>query len=173
MTQPSATFAPTAFGAQITQRNPDREAANLEIARRYLAAIEVSTDTTSTNEAGGADAFYAPDVVQEEFPNRFVPTGARRDLAALRAAAERGQAVLSGQRYHVRAAYAVDETVILEVLWVGILAIAVGHSPLGRRCGRILLCFSSFATGRLFGSEIMIALSHSDRRARHNQVFCF
>ena len=124
MTQPSATFAPAAFGVQIAPRNPDRETANLEIARRYLAAIEASTDAASTNEAGGAESFYSPDVVQEEFPNRFMPTGARRDLAALRAAAERGRGVLSGQRYHVRAAYAVGETVILEVLWVGILAMA-------------------------------------------------
>lgn len=149
MTQPSATFAPTAFGAQITQRNPDREAANLEIARRYLAAIEASTDTTSTNEAGGADAFYAPDVVQEEFPNRFVPTGARRDLAALRAAAERGQAVLSGQRYHVRAAYAVDETVILEVLWVGILAIAVGTLAAGQEMRAHFAVFLEFRDGKI------------------------
>ena len=149
MTQPSATFAPTAFGVQIAPRNEDHETTNLEIARCYLAAIEASTDTTSTNEAGGADMFFAPDVVQEEFPNRFVPTGARRELAALRAAAERGRAVLSGQRYHVRAAYAVGETVILEVLWVGILAIAVGTLAAGQEMRAHFAVFLEFRDGKI------------------------
>jgi hypothetical protein len=28
-------------------------------------------------------AFYSPDVVQEEFPNAFLPNGARRSLTGL------------------------------------------------------------------------------------------
>ena len=148
VTQPAAAFAPTAFGVQVTPRNPDRETANLETARRFLAAIEASTDTSSTT-TDGADTFYAPDVVQEEFPNRFVPAGARRDLDGLRAAAERGRAVLSGQRFHVRAAYAVGETVILEVLWVGILAIAVGTLSAGQEMRAHFAVFLEFRDGKI------------------------
>jgi ketosteroid isomerase-like protein len=140
-------MAPTAFGVDVARRNTDRERDNLETARRYLAAIEASTDATS-NEAG-ADTFFASDVVQEEFPNRFVPAGARRDLAALRAAAERGRAVLSGQRYHVRAAYAVGDTVILEVLWVGILAIAVGTLAAGQEMKAHFAVFLEFRDGKI------------------------
>jgi len=92
---------------------------------------------------------YAPDVVQEEFPNRFVPAGARRDLDGLRAAAERGRAVLSGQRFHVRAAYAVGETVILEVLWVGILAIAVGALAAGQEMRAHFAVFLEFRDGKI------------------------
>jgi len=146
--QPSATLAPTAFGIDLAQRNPDREREHLEIARRYLAAIEASTDATSANDAG-ADSFFAVDVVQEEFPNRFVPAGARRDLAALRAAAERGRAVLSGQRYHVRAAYAIADTVILEVLWVGILAMAVGTLTVGQEMRAHFAVFLEFRDGKI------------------------
>jgi hypothetical protein len=43
------------------------------------------------------EAFYAPDVVQEEFPNRFLPNGAVRDLAALREAGEKGRKVMSAR----------------------------------------------------------------------------
>ncbi|MBI3941541.1 MAG: hypothetical protein HY326_00885 [Chloroflexi bacterium] len=38
-------------------------------------------------------------VVQEELPNRLVPQGARRDLAALLEGAERGQKVMSMKSY--------------------------------------------------------------------------
>lgn len=122
MPSPTATAAPPSFGYEPDVRDPEREAENLELARRYLAAIEAGT---------GADASMAPDIQQEEFPNRFVPAGARRDLAALREAADRGRKVLRGQRYEVRKAYAVGDTVILEVLWVGTLAVPVGSLPEG------------------------------------------
>jgi ketosteroid isomerase-like protein len=55
------------------------ESQNLATARRYLEAIE-------QGDPEGHLAFFAADVVQEEFPNRLVPQGATRDLAALREA---------------------------------------------------------------------------------------
>jgi ketosteroid isomerase-like protein len=128
---PRATDAPPSFGYQPAAQNTEREAANLEIARRYLAAIEASTSGAAGPAPGGVEAFLAPDIQQEEFPNRFAPAGARRDLAALREAGERGRKVLRGQRYEVQKAFAVGDTVILEVLWVGTLAVPVGEIPTG------------------------------------------
>lgn len=72
------------------------ESANLETARRYLAAIEDGVPFETLAE------FFGPDVIQEEFPNQLVPKGARRDLAALREAGERGRKVVSAQGYEVR-----------------------------------------------------------------------
>jgi ketosteroid isomerase-like protein len=92
---------------------------------------------------------YTPDVLQEEFPNRLVPTGARRDLAALREAGERGRKILRGQRYEVRAAYAVGDTVILEVLWVGTLAVPVGAIPAGGEMRAHFAVFLEFRDGRI------------------------
>jgi ketosteroid isomerase-like protein len=50
-------------------------AENLEVARKYLQAIE--------RGATGAElrSFFTSDVVLEEFPNRVVPLGKRRGLA--------------------------------------------------------------------------------------------
>jgi ketosteroid isomerase-like protein len=127
MIAPSATTAPPSFGHVPVARDAAREAANLEIVRRYLAAIEAG----SSESPGGQETFFAPDVIQEEFPNRFVPNGARRDLAALREAAARGRGVMRGQRYEVHAAYAAGDTVILEILWVGTLAVPVGALAAG------------------------------------------
>ena len=48
-----------------------------ELTRSYFAALErgVTGDELA--------AFYHSDVVQEEFPNRLLPNGAKRDLAGI------------------------------------------------------------------------------------------
>lgn len=97
----------------------------VDLARRYLAAIEQG----ATGPA--LAAFFAPDVVQQEFPNRLVANGAVRDLAAILDGAVRGQQVMSGQRYEIINAFASGQTVVLEVQWTGTLAIALGSLPAG------------------------------------------
>ena len=146
MSFPTATAAPEAFGCQPGPRDSARETANLETARRYLAAIEAVTD-------GGAApnplAFLTEDIVQEEFPNRFVPSGARRDLTAMREAGERGRKVMRGQRYEVSSAFAAGDTVILEVLWVGTLGVAVGNLSPGQEMRAHFAVFLEFRDGRI------------------------
>ena len=132
------------------QRDPEREAANLESARRYLAAIEANTNPDRNESTPGAEQFFAPDVEQEEFPNRLVPNGARRDLAALREGAVRGRAVLRSQRYEVKAAYASGDTVILEVLWVGTLRVAVGALAAGDEMRAHFAVFLEFRDGLIY-----------------------
>lgn len=66
-----------------------------ELTRRYFAAL--ADGATGDRLA----AFYDPDVVQEELPNALAPHGARRDLAGILAAAERGQTTVSDQRYEI------------------------------------------------------------------------
>lgn len=141
----TASSAPTAFGYSA----PAREAANLELARRYLSAIEASTDPTRAGNDQQA-GFFHPDVLQEEFPNRFVPTGAKRDLAALKEAGERGRTVLQGQRYEVRAAYALADTVILEVLWVGTLALGIAGLTAGQEMRAHFAVFLEFRDGLIY-----------------------
>jgi ketosteroid isomerase-like protein len=128
---PSAREAPYAFGAVIgSGASTEAELALLERARAYLAAIERST-ATGNADPDGAIAFYHPDVRQEELPNRLVPTGAVRDLAALREAAARGRGVLRGQSYAVRSALVQGTRVALETLWVGELAVPIGALAAG------------------------------------------
>jgi len=143
----SASEAPYAFGAAVgREATSEAEVALLERARAYLAAIERSTDAQHA-EPDGALAFYHPDVEQQEFPNRLVPTGAVRNLAALREAAARGRGVLRGQRYAVRAALVQGSRVALEVLWVGVLAVAVGTLPAGGEMRAHFAVFLDFEGG--------------------------
>lgn len=141
---PSAAQAPVAFGHAPTRRNQARETEQLETARRYLAAIEggVTGDALA--------AFFAPDVEQIEFPNRLVPSGARRDLAALLDGAQRGQHVLKQQRFEVRRVHSMGDTVVLELLWIGTLALTLGKLAAGEDMRAHFCVVLEFRDGRIW-----------------------
>ncbi len=115
---------------------------NLDIARRFFAAFE----------RGDIDeklSFFAPDVVQEEFPNRVVAGGAKRDLAALREGAERGRKVVSAERYQVLNLVAGGNQVACEVQWTGTLAVPLGTIPAGGQLRARLAIFLEFRDGEI------------------------
>jgi ketosteroid isomerase-like protein len=119
------------------------EEQNLETARAYLAAIEGG----ATGEA--LARWFTDDVVQEEFPNRLVPAGARRGLSELLEGAERGQKVMQAQRYEVLSAIASGERVALEVQWTGTVAIPLGSLPAGGQMRARFGVFLDFRDGRI------------------------
>ena len=102
------------------------EQVNLDTVRAFFAALQ---------SGGGTDqvsAFYSPDVVQEEFPNAFLPNGARRGLKELQEAAERGRKVMTSQTFEIRNLVASGDTVVVEADWSGTLAVALGErTPAG------------------------------------------
>ena len=68
---------------------------NHDIATAYIRALESGATGDAIAE------FFSPDVIITEFPNRFTPNGATRDIENLRLAAERGRKVMQRQRYDV------------------------------------------------------------------------
>lgn len=132
---PVATTTATASGT--------REQVNLDAALRYLALLEAG-------EVGAPlAACFTPDTQQREYPNRLVPAGARRDLTALLQGAARGQQVLQRQRFDVQAAHAVGDTVVLEVLWTGTLALPIGMLPAGGDMRAHVAVVLEFLDGRI------------------------
>jgi ketosteroid isomerase-like protein len=115
----------------------------LDIVEAYLKAIEAG--------ATGAElaAFFTPDVVQHELPNRLVPNGARRDLAAILEAAERGQQAVTGQRYAVRSVLAGETSVAMEVDWSATLKMAIGSLPVGGEMHAHFAMFLDFRDGKI------------------------
>jgi ketosteroid isomerase-like protein len=116
---------------------------NQDLARRYLKAIEAGAtgDTLAL--------FFDPDLVQEEFPNRLVPDGAKRNLADVLAGAERGQAVLAAQSYEIRHTIEQADTVVLEVTWRGRLAVPIGSLKPGDEMRARFAVFLEFRNGRI------------------------
>ena len=102
---------------------------NLDVVRRYLAAIEAG----ATGDA--LAAFFTPDVVQEEFPNRLVPGGATRDLGAL--------------RYEILNAVERGPAIALEVRWTGVLAVPLGSLPAGGEMRARFAVFIELADGKI------------------------
>lgn len=88
-------------------------------------------DSIQRGDAPDADRFYTPDVIQEEFPNRFVPNGTRRDLAGILEAAKRGKGVMASQSLEILHTVASGDSVVVEAAWSGTLAIPVGSLPAG------------------------------------------
>jgi ketosteroid isomerase-like protein len=121
----------------------DQEQANLASVRRYLAALE-----------GGATgevlaAFFTPDVVQEELPNRLVELGAVRGLDDILAGAERGQKVMAAQRFELVQALASGDWVAVEARWTGTLRVAYGVIPKGGEMHARFAIFLQFRDGRI------------------------
>jgi ketosteroid isomerase-like protein len=128
------------------------QGSRLEIAKKYLLALEAGA--TGDALAG----FFCEDVIQEEFPNRLVPAGARRDLAALLEGAVRGQQLMRKQRYELLGAVEAEDSVALEVQWSGTLAVSVGSLPAG---GEMRARFAVFIEFR------------GDKIARQRNYDCF
>ena len=122
---------------------PDATLRNLDSAQRYLKAIE------SGATGSALAAFFAPDVVQEEFPNRIAPKGAQRDLAGLLEGALRGQSVLSAQHYQVRNRIASGDQVALELEWTGTLAVAFGELQPGSKLRAHIAVLLEFTEGKI------------------------
>ena len=114
----------------------------LRLAREYLDSIG------RADERGGL-RFFADDVVQVEFPNRLVPNGATRDLAALREAAERGRKVMTAQRMEVVNAIASGAHVAVEVIWTGTLAVPLGSIPAGGQMRARFAIFLTYRDGKI------------------------
>ncbi|HEV8362086.1 MAG TPA: nuclear transport factor 2 family protein [Gemmatimonadaceae bacterium] len=116
---------------------------NVAAARAYLTAIERGA---TGNELA---AFFTEDVVQQEFPNRLMPNGATRNLVQILEGAERGQAILSSQRYEVLNAIESGETVVLEVRWTGTMAVAVAGLPAGGEMRARFAVFLDYRSGKI------------------------
>jgi ketosteroid isomerase-like protein len=114
----------------------------IDIVHRYFAALESDDPEASL-------AFFADDVIQFEFPNRLVPTGATRNLEALRAAARRGKAVIARQRFEVVNAMVNGHRVACEVRWVGVLAFPIGSLQPGEEMRARFAVFLEFRDGKI------------------------
>jgi ketosteroid isomerase-like protein len=110
---------------------------------RYLRAIEAFADPDVMR------GFFAPDVVQEEFPNRLFASGRRHDLTAMLAASEKGATLLSSQKYVLMKAIAEGDELAAEIEWSGVLKVGFGAVAAGTTMRAALGMFFTFRDGRI------------------------
>ena len=116
---------------------------NLPAARQYLSAI--ASGATGDELAG----FFAPDIVQQEFPNRLNPAGVTRGLPDILEGAEHGRKLLRSQWYEVLHAVTSGEHVALEVQWTGTLAIPLAGLPPGGILRARFAVFLDYRDGKI------------------------
>ncbi len=116
----------------------------IQRAKAYLTAIE--------NGAMGddLDEWYAPDAEQVEYPNLYMPKGAKRTLDALKQASLSGSKLLKKQEFILKHAHLSGATVILELEWIATLAMAAGPLPAGGIMRAHFAQFIEFHKGKIF-----------------------
>lgn len=115
----------------------------LSIVELYLRDLENGMSGVALNK------YYAENVQQTEYPNRLVPNGITRDLAMLRDGSEKGKHVLSKQKLDIVKAYESGNTVIIEALWTGTLALPIGQIPIGGQMKAHFAQFYEFENGKI------------------------
>jgi len=116
---------------------------HLELLRAYLTAIEQDADEERIA------SFFAPDVVQQEFPNRFVEQGSTRGLSQLLEGRRRGRQVVQNQRYTIKNALVDGDRVALELFWTAELRLPVGSLAAGASMSANCGVFFRIADGRI------------------------
>lgn len=111
--------------------------------KRYLEAI--GNGATGPKLA----AFFDPEVVQEEFPNRLAPTGATRDLEAVLEVADRDKKLMKTQTFEVKTLMAGGDRIAIEIAWSGTLATALGTIPAATELKARIAMFIEMRTGRI------------------------
>jgi ketosteroid isomerase-like protein len=115
---------------------------NLEKARRYLKCIEDGTFPEIAE-------LLAPGMVIEQLPNRIYPKGSRQTVSGMSEAFEKGRKLLSSQTYQIKNEIVNGNSIALEVLWTGWLAVPLGTLAAGSKMRAHCAMFLEFADGRI------------------------
>ncbi|MDJ1472377.1 nuclear transport factor 2 family protein [Cytophagaceae bacterium DM2B3-1] len=116
-----------------------------------LQAI-VSTFLTVLENRKSSDElepFYHPDAIQIEYPNTLTKNLTKRNLQELKAASDRGLNVLQKEKYEVLHSYVYGNTVIIEVIWTGVLNIPLASIPVGGEMKAYFAQFFEFMDGKI------------------------
>lgn len=124
--------------------------------KEFLKAIETRKSWDDVKP------FYHPDILQIEYPNAIVKVAAVRNMADLETAAEKGSKVIQKERYEVKNLFSSGNTVILEAIWKGTLAIPLGKLKAGDDMIADFAQFYEFALDPLDGQMKIIKQRNYD-----------
>jgi ketosteroid isomerase-like protein len=117
-----------------------------EIVLSYLRAVE-------RHDLDEVARWLHPEVVVVEHPNRVTPAGRRYDRDELRAAGERGKALMASERYEVRAMIVEGDRAAAQIEWSATLAVAAGPLPAGHVMRAQLCSVVEVRDGKIWRQE--------------------
>lgn len=120
-----------------------REDEHEALLRKYLAAISAGPSRDELAQ------FFTADVVQHEFPNRLLPQGAVRDLAAILDASERGKTLLAKQEFKLLSCVVNENRAAAEADWLGVIGADIGPFKEGTQLRARFAMFFEFRDGKI------------------------
>jgi hypothetical protein len=94
--------------------------------------------------------FYHPDVKQIDFPNTVTRNRKVSTLKDIREAIEQSKKMLQKEEYEVLNSWSFENTVIIEAIWTGTLAVPMGNIPAGGQMKAYFAQFYEFKEGKIF-----------------------
>ena len=115
---------------------------HLDVVRRYLKSIEDGAFSE-------VESLFRGDAVMEQLPNRIYPNGLNATLSQMKSAFEKGRKLLAKQTYEIKHALAEGDSVSVEVLWTGTLAVGFGNLTAGSQMRCHSAMFFTFEEGKI------------------------
>jgi ketosteroid isomerase-like protein len=115
---------------------------NLDTARLYLKAIE-DGDATYVISLFSSDGFV------EQLPNKICPHGMHATVSQIPESFEKGRKIFARQTYEIINQLTNANTVALEVLWTGKLAVPFGALAAGSEIRAHSAMFMEFRDGKI------------------------
>jgi len=114
-----------------------------EIVKNFISAIEDKKDFNDLVQ------FYHSNIEQIEFPNLLLKNKTTRNLNDLKEAFVKGKSVLQGEKYNILNSYILENKVIIEAEWTGVLGIPVGIKKAGDELKANFAQFYEFEDGKI------------------------
>lgn len=111
---------------------------------QFLKMLE---SRTSSDEL---EIFYHPHSQQIEFPNALTKQCTIRSLQELKEASDKGSKVLTKEEYEVKNILSINDTVVLECVWRGTLAIPIGNIGAGGQMKAYFAQIFEFKDDKIF-----------------------
>lgn len=108
---------------------------NADIVEAFLKML------TSDRTADDLRRFYHPEVEQTEFPNAILPKTVTRKMDDIIISSEKGKSIMVKEEFDILHLHTSGNTVILEAIWKGTVAVPIGAIPAG---GQMIARFAQF-----------------------------
>lgn len=117
---------------------------NVQIAIDFLKAV------SSRKSPEELRVFYHPHIEHIEYPNAITKNTTFRNIDALLEGAEKGSKVLVKEEYEIIKSYGFEDSVIIEAIWTGTLAIPLGKLEPGDKMKAYFAQFFEIKDGKIF-----------------------
>lgn len=117
--------------------------------RNLKLAIEFITAVSEGKTGEELNIFYDECAKQIEYPNLLTKKVVERSLVDIKEASIRGLQVIKSQNFEIIKAHSCEDTVIIEAIWTGILAISLGKLKAGDEMKAYFAQFFEFRNNKI------------------------